>query len=133
MLVAQYDQSDAYLTQEAYDELDEDQKEDTEPGEYSEDIDMMYYDDYKYGVKDAFKKRKFPLLLIARKSNWQGQDGTARCSDVEDVISKVAGFDSGSIELHKGRGNSLKFKMGGTHDVPMGFMIEVQPLAYTGD
>ena len=79
MLVAQYDESDAYLTQEAYDELDEDQKEDTEPGEYSEDIDSMYYDDYKWGVREAFAKRKFPVVLAARRSNWRGQDGYARC------------------------------------------------------
>ena len=133
MLVAQYDQSDAYLSQEDYDEMDEDQKEYTEPGTYSEDYDEMYYDDYEMGVKFAFSKRKFPLLLIARKSNWQGQDGIAKCSDVDDVLSKVASFDSSSIELHKGRGNSLEFRMGGTHDVPMGFVIEVKPLSHKGD
>jgi len=128
MLVAEYDSSDAYLSQEAYDDLDEDQKEDTEPGEYSEDIDSMYYDDFKYEVKQAFAKRNFPLVLAAIASNWQNQTGYATCTDVDDVLQKVNSFDSGSIQLHRGKGNSLWFQMGGTHDVPMGFTIEVNTI-----
>ena len=133
MLVAQYSESDAYLSQEDYDELDEEDQENTEPGEYQEHIDEMYYSDFKWEVKEAFSKRKFPLMLIARRSNWQRQDGYAKCTDIEDVLGKVSSFDSGSVELHRTKGSALHFAMGGTHDVPTGFTIDVRPINKSGD
>ena len=125
-IIAQYDEQWAYLSQEDYDNLDEEDKEYREPEEYDEDLDSMHYYDFKYEVKEAFSKRKFPLVLAARKSNWRGQDGFARAENVQDVLNKIMNFDSGSVELHRGRGGSLEFKMGGTHDVPTGFTIEIK-------
>ncbi len=131
MIIATYNESDAYWTEEEVIEMkgeDPEGHEFLEPG-YQDDVDEMYYDDFKYEVKEAFKKRKFPLVLAARKSNWQGQDGFAKANNVEEILSKISSFDSGSIELHRARGGALHFSMGGTHDVPCGFTIEVKPFS----
>lgn len=130
MLIASYDQSDGYWTEESIKDQQTDfpgEYDDIEPGDYDEHVDAMYYNDFKYNVKEAFAKRKFPLVLAARKSNWRGQDGFAEAHTINDVLQKVASFDSGSVELHRGAGGSLWFSMGGTHDVPTGFTIEVKP------
>ncbi len=125
-LIATYDSSDAYLTQEEYNNLQNDEKEFREPETYDDFIDQNNWEDFEYKVENAFKNRKFPLVLVARKSNWRGQDGFARCNTTDEVISKVASFDGSYIELYRGRGNSLWFKTA-SHDVPTGILIEVKP------
>ncbi len=124
-LLTQYDSSDAYLSQEDYDNLEPEDKEFREPDTYDEDLDQMYYDDFKYDVQQAFSKRKFPLVLEAVSSNWRGQTGTKECDNTEDVLDGIMSFESASIELHRGQGRSLWFVMGGTHDCPLGFHIKV--------
>lgn len=127
-LIAAYDSSDAYWTEE---EVEKMKKEDPkgneylEPG-YQDNVDQIYWDDFEYETKIAFSKRKFPLVLVARSSNWRGQDGYAKCDNVEEVISKVTSFDGSYINLYRGRGGSLWFTTA-THDVPTGFTIEVKP------
>ena len=128
MLIASYDESDAFWTKEEVEEMikeDPEGNEFLEPG-YQDDLDQMYYDDFKWGVKNAFEKRKFPLLLVALASNWRGQDGTAVCHDTDDVISKVASFDGSFMELHRTRGSALHFTTA-SHDCPTGITIEVKP------
>ena len=127
MLVAVYDSSDAYVSQEQWDDLDKEDQESISVGDYDEDMDSWLYTDYENEVRYALEKRKFPLVLAARKSNWRGQDGFARVNSIEELLQKVASFDSGSIELHKTRDSAFHFKMGGTHDVPTGFIIELKP------
>ncbi len=128
MIVTQYSQDDSYLSQEDYDNLEPEEKKYREPNSYDEDLDQTYYDIFKYKVKQAFAKRNFPLVLEAIASNWQNQTGYATCVDVDDVLQKVNSFDSGSIELHRGKGNALWFQMGGTHDVPHPFTIKVNTI-----
>jgi len=125
-LIARYNESDAYLSEEDWDNLDEDEQEYRKKDECDDDADQMNYNDFKCEVHEAFSKRKFPLVLAARKSNWRGQDGFARAENVQDVLNKIMNFESGSVELHRGRGGSLEFRMGGTHDVPTGFTIEIK-------
>lgn len=134
-LIAQYDESDAYWDEDdVANAMADDPDLEAEEG-YQEDLDQMYYDDFKYEVREAFSKRKFPLVLVARRSNWRGQDGYAKCDDVDDVLQKVGSFESGSMSLNRGVGGSLWFSMSGTHDVPTGFTIEVKPYnaAYWND
>jgi hypothetical protein len=132
MLIAEYNESDAYWDEDEVAEMkieDPEGNEFLEPG-YQDDLDQMYYDDFKYGVRHAFEKRKFPLVLVARKSNWRGSDGYAKAEDIDEVLSKIFSFDNTNMELHRTRGGALHFSTG-SHDVPMGFIIEVKPFNKT--
>jgi len=123
-LIAQYDESDAYLSQEDYDNLDEETQEFLEPEAYDEDSDQMHYNDFKYEVKEAFSKRKFPLNLRANSSRWDGATGYAECSSVDDVLAKISSFGGSYTKLHRGRGGRLWFQTA-NHDRPTGFSIDV--------
>ena len=125
MLVAQYDSNDAYLSEKDYEELDEETKEYASIG-YDEDLDSTYFSDFKYEVEQIFSKKKFPLILIARASNWRGQDGYSKVNTVEKILSKIFSFSNDSMKLHRTRGSALHFKTA-SHDVPTGFIIEVKP------
>ena len=125
MLVAQYDSNDAYLSEKDYEELDEETKEYASIG-YDEDLDSTYFSDFKYEVKKAFAKRHFPLILIARSSNWRGQDGYSKVDSIDEVLSKIFSFDNDNMKLHRTRGSALYFTTA-SHDVPTGFRIEVKP------
>ncbi len=128
MLIAQYDSSDAYWTEEQVIEMKTEEPEANEflePG-YQDDVDSMYYDDFKHEVINAFAKRKFPLVLVARNSNWRGQDGYAKADNIDEVLSKIFSFDNDSMELHRTRGGALHFNTA-SHDRPTGFQIEVKP------
>ena len=125
MLVAQYDSSDAYLSEKDYEELDEETKEYASIG-YDEDLNSTYFSDFKYEVKKAFAKRHFPLILIARSSNWRGQDGYSKVDSIDEVLSKIFSFDNDNMKLHRTRGSALSFTTA-SHDVPTGFRIEVKP------
>ena len=136
MLVTSYDSSDAYWTEEEVLEMKGESPEEhkfTKPG-YQDDLDEMYLDDFKWGVKEAFSKRKFPLVLRANNSNWRGQTGYAKADNVEDILSKLFNFDSSYYKLHRTRGGALHFALG-THDVPQGFTIDIKPYnaAYWND
>ena len=131
MIIAIYNQDDAYWTENMIKEYKENNPDSDwlpEPGEYDQIQDENNWILFEDEVKEIFSKRKFPLELIARRSNWQGQDGTVICGNIDQVIQKVTSFKSNSIELHRTRGGKLFFVMGGTHDVPTGFTIEVNPI-----
>ena len=127
MLLASYDESDAYFDEddieEMFDGIDEEDKPETG---FNESYDEMYWSDFKYEVKSALEKRKFPVILRANNSRWDGQTGYARAEDVDGLIGKVASFDSSHYQLHRTRGGALHFSLG-THDVPTGFTIDIVP------
>jgi len=126
-LIAAYDESDAHFDEEQIEEMFDgyDEEDKPEPG-FSETYDEMYWSDFKVNVKEVFAKRKFPVVLRANNSNWRGQTGYARAENVDEVIDKIASFDSSYYQLHKTAGSALHFKLG-THDVPTGFTIDIKP------
>ena len=126
MLLASYDESDAYLTKEDVNELHECDEENNPGIGYNEIYDEMNWDNFKYEVRSAFEKRKFPVILQANNSNWRGQTGFAKAENTDDLIGKIASFDSSYYKLHRTRGSALYFSLG-THDVPMGFTIDIKP------
>ena len=65
----------------------------------------------------------YPVTLEARNSNWRGQTGYAEVDNFDDLIRKVASFDSSFVELHK-EDDEYYFRLA-THDVPTGFCIYI--------
>lgn len=109
MLVASYDES--FLE-------DED----------SQDQYDWMWEDFKVQIQHALKGKKFPLQLIAVNSNWRGQTGYAQVDSVQDILSKLAGFDSTFYELYK-VGNTFEFRLA-SHDRPTGFTVLLRSLNY---
>ena len=92
--------------------------------EYDDDEDSSYaWDDFKENTKLEFDSLSYPVTLEARNSNWRGQTGYAEVNDFDDLISKVASFDSSFVELHK-ENDKYYFRVA-THDVPTGFCIYI--------
>ena len=126
-LIASYDSSDAYINQEYYDSLEPENQDYFEVGDYDENMDECYYSNFKYEVKQAFAKRKFPLVLEALNSDWRGRTGYKECNDVDEVISSVASFDGSYMQLYRTTGSKLYF-MTASHDCPTSFRINVNPM-----
>ena len=122
-LIAEYNESYAYIEEE--DLTEEEIKDGVEAG-YDEDLDLLYWDDFKYQVENAFSKRKFPVVLQANNSNWRGQTGYAKADSVTEILDKISSFESSKYQLHKTRGGALHFSLA-THDVPTGFTIDIKP------
>ena len=81
------------------------------------------WDDFKENTKHELDHLSYPITLEARNSNWRGQTGYAEVDNFDDLIRKVASFDSSFIELHK-ENDEYYFKVA-THDVPTGFCIYI--------
>ena len=63
MLLAEYNESDAYLTEDEYNNLTDEDKEYVNIG-YNQNMDNDNWDFFIYQVKQAFERRKFPLVLL---------------------------------------------------------------------
>jgi len=109
MIIAEYDSYDAY----------------TDDGEYDEFQDEMNFNFFKEEVKERLSKRKFPVKLIARSSNWMGQDGYTEADNVDEIISKIFSFGNHWARMESTRGGGIEFRTA-SHDVPTGFTIEVR-------
>ena len=81
------------------------------------------WDDFKANVGTELDNLSYPVTLEARNSNWRGQTGYAEVDNFDDLIRKVASFDSSFVELHK-EDDEYYFKLA-THDVPTGFCIYI--------
>ena len=81
------------------------------------------WDDFKENTKHELYHLSYPITLEARNSNWRGQTGYAEVDNFDDLIRKVASFDSSFVELHK-EDDEYYFKVA-THDVPTGFCIYI--------
>lgn len=91
--------------------------------EYNEN-DSYAWDDFKNNVKYELNEIfTYPLTLEAINSNWRGQTGYTEVDNFDDLIRKVASFDSSFVELHK-ENDEYYFKLA-THDVPTGFCIYI--------
>ena len=89
-----------------------------------EENDSYAWDDFKENTKhELVDHLSYPVTLEARNSNWRGQTGYAEVDNFDDLIRKVASFDSSFVELHK-ENNKYYFKLA-THDVPTGFCIYI--------
>ena len=88
-----------------------------------EENDSYAWDDFKENTKHELDHLSYPLTLEARNSNWRGQTGYAEVDNFDDLIRKVASFDSSFVELHK-EDDEYYFKVA-THDVPTGFCIYI--------
>ncbi len=117
MIVALYDETDAYVT--------EDENGNEVEEYFNECLADTCFEDFRYEVEETFADRKFPIKLTAHSSNWRGDTGYAIVEDVDDIISKLASFNSTYYKLERGRGGSLTFSLA-THDVPTGFQITVK-------
>ena len=92
--------------------------------EYDDDEDSSYaWDDFKNNVKHELDHLSYPVTLEARNSNWRGQTGYAEVDNFDNLIRKVASFDSSFVELHK-ENDEYYFRLA-THDVPTGFCIYI--------
>ena len=89
---------------------------------YEDDYEESW-DDFKENTKHELDHFAYPVTLEARNSNWRGQTGYAEVNDFDDLIRKVASFDSSFVELHK-EDDEYYFKLA-THDVPTGFCIYI--------
>ena len=82
------------------------------------------WDDFKENTRyELVDHLSYPVTLEARNSNWRGQTGYAEVDNFDDLIRKVASFDSSFVELHK-ENDEYYFKLA-THDVPTGFCIYI--------
>lgn len=82
------------------------------------------WDDFKANTRyELVDHLSYPVTLEARNSNWRGQTGYAEVDNFDDLIRKVASFDSSFVELHK-ENDEYYFKLA-THDVPTGFCIYI--------
>lgn len=88
-----------------------------------EENDSYAWDDFKDNTKYELEHLSYPVQLEAINSNWRGQTGYAEVDNFDDLIRKVASFDSSFIELHK-EDDEYYFKLA-THDVPTGFCIYI--------
>jgi len=97
--------------------------EDGEDGYYdNEFIFNDFCDEVAYALKSSKIKNK--VVLVARNSNWRGGTGLTMCKfDARTIVSKVLSFGNDECELCKD-GHKLYFKTA-SHDVPMGFRIEL--------
>ena len=92
--------------------------------EYDDGEDSSYaWDDFKENTRYELEHLSYPITLEARNSNWRGQTGYAEVDNFDDLIRKVASFDSSFVELHK-EDDEYYFKLA-THDVPTGFCIYI--------
>ena len=92
--------------------------------EYNDDEDSSYaWQDFYDNTEAELDNLSYPITLEARNSNWRGQTGYAEVDNFDDLIRKVASFDSSFIELHK-ENDEYYFKLA-THDVPTGFCIYI--------
>ena len=92
--------------------------------EYDDNEDLPYaWDDFKDNTRCELDHLSYPVTLEARNSNWRGQTGYAEVDNFDDLIRKVASFDSSFVELHK-EDDEYYFKLA-THDVPTGFCIYI--------
>lgn len=93
--------------------------------DYEDNEDLSYaWDDFKDNVSAELDGLDYPIILEAQNSNWRGQTGYAEAEDFNDIISKVASFNSSFIDLHK-EDDEYYFKLA-THDVPTGFCIYIK-------
>ena len=89
-----------------------------------EENDSYAWDDFKNNVKYELNEVfTYPLTLEAINSNWRGQTGYAEVENFDELIKKVASFNSSFVELHK-EDDEYYFKLA-THDVPTGFCIYI--------
>ena len=88
-----------------------------------EENDSYAWDDFKESTKHELDHLSYQITLEARNSNWRGQTGYAEVDNFNDLIRKVASFDSSFVELHK-EDDEYYFKLA-THDVPTGFCIYI--------
>ena len=92
--------------------------------EYDDDEDSSYaWDDFRENTSIELDHLSYPVTLEARNSNWRGQTGYAEVDNIDDLINKVASFDSSFVELHK-EDDEYYFRLA-THDVPTGFCIYI--------
>ena len=92
--------------------------------EYDDDEDSSWaWDDFKDNVGTELDHLSYPITLEARNSNWRGQTGYAEVDNFDDLIRKVASFDSSFVELHQ-EDDEYYFRLA-THDVPTGFCIYI--------
>ena len=92
--------------------------------EYDDGEDSSYaWDDFKVNTETELNHLSYPVTLEAQNSNWRGQTGYAEVDNFDDLIRKVASFNSSFIELHK-EDDEYYFKLA-THDVPTGFCIYI--------
>lgn len=91
--------------------------------EYNEDLSYAW-DDFKENVSAELDGLDYPVILEAQNSNWRGQTGYAEAEDFNDIIRKVASFNSSFIDLYK-EDDEYYFKLA-THDVPTGFCIYIK-------
>ena len=88
-----------------------------------EENDSYAWDDFKENTKHELDHLSYPITLEARNSNWRGQTGYAEVDNFDDLIRKVASFDSSFVELHK-ENDEYYFRLA-NHDVPTGFCIYI--------
>ena len=91
--------------------------------EYDDEDSSYAWDDFKDNIRYDIDALSYPVTLEARNSNWRGQTGYAEVDNFNDLIRKVASFDSSFVELHK-EDDEYYFKVA-THDVPTGFCIYI--------
>lgn len=91
--------------------------------EYDGEDSSCAWDDFKVNTKHELEHLSYPVTLEARNSNWRGQTGYAEVDNFDDLIRKVASFDSSFVELHN-ENDEYYFKLA-THDVPTGFCIYI--------
>ncbi len=92
---------------------------------YTEGEGNIFYawDEFKESILSEIEHLSYPVTLEASNSNWRGQTGYAEVNNFDDLIRKVASFDSSFIELHK-EDDEYYFRLA-THDVPTGFCIYI--------
>ena len=95
----------------------EDQYDDEENDSYAW---QDFKNNVRYELNEVFT---YPLTLEAINSNWRWQTGYAEVENFDELIKKVASFDSSFVELHK-ENDEYYFKLA-THDVPTGFCIYI--------
>ena len=88
-----------------------------------EENDSYAWDDFKENTKHELDHLSYPVTLEAINSNWRGQTGYAEVDNFDDLIRKVASFDSSFVELHQ-EDDEYYFRLA-THDVPTGFCIYI--------
>ena len=119
MIKAHYNESDSWITKD-------DNGKDLDEPYYDEMIDEWNLDTFKEDVELIFEKRKFPLVLVANNSTWNGRTGYAKADSIDDIYRKLFSFDSSYYKLYRTRGGALHFTLA-THDVPTGFSIDIKP------
>ena len=92
--------------------------------EYDDNEDSSYaWQDFYDNTSAELEHLSYPITLEARNSNWRGQTCYAEVDNFDDLIRKVASFDSSFVEFHK-EDDEYYFRLA-THDVPTGFCIYI--------